>query len=442
LVTLFFFVSLYFVFENGNCQSVIPFCFCAMKYLVPIVCLSITLSSCYKEVSNMEPDADKFNLLVSAEKQKFIYDSRDTSYSIDDPELKLYFNDQLVELDEIRVRGKSALRFQRKSYTVFLDIPVFVTDRYGADAKRLKRFKLLALAQDYTYIENRIAFGILEAAGIMPLFFKFVEFRINDETQGVYLLIEDPEQYYHENGSEFILRRGYDHRIDDSDYEPSDHLIPVEVYENRFREIYNNLNRHEGANLFHEIESRLSLSDYFRKMGIDYLLRNGDYTDEIYLYAMVNRDTIRYDLIPWDYDDIFEKYPHEVGRSWGMGNSFGTRYYDSQADIYDDIGEKLVFSIEDDLDYAIAKDPYLYQLYEDELLVLFEELDEVVIERIFKESEDELSTFYNSINVIEQSIYDQDISTRALWIKNMSDKQAMIKERLSSMKERLNGVKK
>ena len=196
-----------------------------MRILFLIVCMLLTLSSCYKEVTNVEPDADRFNLCVSADKQKFIYDSRDTSYTVDDPELKLYFNDQLVELDEIRVRGKSALHFQRKSYAVFLNIPIFVADRYGAEVKRLTRFKLLALAQDYTYIENRIAFGILEAAGVMPLFYKFVEFRINDDTQGVYLLIEDPEQFYHENGSEYVLRRGYDHRIDDSDYEPSDHLI-------------------------------------------------------------------------------------------------------------------------------------------------------------------------------------------------------------------------
>lgn len=409
-----------------------------MKFLFPIVCLLITISSCYKEVTIIEPEADRFNLLVSEEKQKFIYDSRDTSYSIEDPELQLYFNDQLVELDEIRVRGKSALHFQRKSYAVFLNIPVFVTDRYGSDVKRLTRFKLLALAQDYTYIENRIAFGILEAVGIMPLFYKFVEFRINDDTQGVYLLIEDPEEFYHENGSEYILRRGFDHRIDDSDYEPLNYLIPVDEYEIRFREIYNQLNKLQGVNLYNEIGTRLSLHDYFRKMGIDYLLRNGDYTDEIFFYAMVFGDTIRYHIIPWDYDDIFEEHPHEVGRSWGMGNSFGPRYYDSQADIYDDIGEKLIFSIEDDLDYAIAKDPYLYKLYEDELRVLFNYLDEALIERVFRETEDELSTFYNSVHVIEQSQYDSDIATRALWIKNMSEKQTMLKERRSSIKERLN----
>lgn len=407
--------------------------------MVTVVLLLVT--SCYREIVNVEPDADRFELLVTPGKQNFIYDSRDTSYTIEDPELRLFFNDQVLDLDEIRVRGKSALRYQRKSYAIFLREPITIPDRYGVEVKRLTRFKLLALTMDYTYIENRIAFGILEAVGSMPLFYKFVEFRINDDTQGVYLLVEDPEQFHKENGSEYILRRGYNHNIDDSDYEPSYFFKPVEEYENRFRTIYSSLPVYQGKELYQVISERLDIEQYFRKMGIDYLLQNGDYTDEIYLYAMVEQDTIRYHPIPWDYDDIFANFPHEVGRVWGMGTVFGKRYYETIQDIYDDVGQTLIFSIEDDLDYAIARDPFLLARYEETLSSLFNELDKGVIDRIFKETTRELSTFYNSISVIEQSTYDQNMTTKDMWINNMKEKQSLLEERVAYIRDRLNGFR-
>jgi len=413
----------------------------AMKNLHVITCVLLLMTSCYKEVINVEPDADSFKLLVTPEKQDFIYNSRDTSYTIEDPELSLFFNDQELYLEEIRVRGNSALRYQRKSYAVFLNEPLNILDRYEVEVKRLSRFKLLAMAMDYTYMENRVAFGILESVGAMPLFYKFVEFKINDNTQGVYLLVEDPEQYYKEIGSEYILRRGYNHSIEDRDYEPSEYYKPIEEYENRFREIYSSLQLYQGEELYNEISQRLDLEQYFRKMGIDYLLQNGDYTDELYLYAMVKQDTIRFHPVPWDYDDVFAKNPHEIGRSWGMGTVFGTRYYETIQDVYDDVGHTLVYSIEDDLDYAIARDPFLYAKYEEAISRMFNTLDKEMIDEIFNKTTNELSTFYNSFSVIEQSMYDQHKTTKELWIDNMREKQIFIEDRLGFIQDWLNGAR-
>jgi spore coat protein H len=52
------------------------------------------------------------------------------------------------------------------------------------------------------YIENRIAFGILEDAGIFPLIYKYVELHLNGSSQGIYLLIEDPEKFSRDQGAE------------------------------------------------------------------------------------------------------------------------------------------------------------------------------------------------------------------------------------------------
>jgi len=399
--------------------------------------MALLTLSCYREEIDIKGERVAFKLSVSPEVHDFILESRDTSYSVMNPGVSLSFNDEILSLREIRTRGKSALRFQRKSFSVFLEEPIVIPGRKGVKSKSLSRFKLVALTMDYTYIENRIGFGILEEAGIMPLFYRFVEFKINEETQGIYLLVEDPETYFKDQGSEFILRRGYDHRIDDAEFEPYG-FFTRENYETRFRDIYNNLTRYKGQELYDQLSQRINLEQYFRKMGIDYLLQNGDYTDEIYLYAMILDGNIQYQIIPWDYDDLFIDQPHEVGVSWGTGTIFGKRRYDTITDVYDEIGDKLIFSIEDDLDYTIAMDSVLYSRYETTLLKLVEELEVVDFQGVFDNIRNELTPFYNKEDVVAQSQYDREATSMELWLRNMTDKQSFMEQRLESMKNKLN----
>ncbi|MCK4879564.1 MAG: CotH kinase family protein [Bacteroidales bacterium] len=408
--------------------------------LIILTIVLMGLSSCYKEVELPINIGEVFELSVTPEMQEFIYNSRDTSYTIEEPGMAFLLDDQPLALDEIRTRGKSALRFQRKSFTVILNEPISISGGNGSERKLLTRFKLIAMAMDYTYIENRIGFGILEKQEIMPLFYRYVELKINGATQGIYLLVEDPEKYYMECGSEFILRRGYYNSIVDAEYAPSFHFIPRESYETRFREIYANLTLLQGEALYDALNQRLDLEQYFRKMGIDYLLQNGDYTDEIYFYALIRQDQIRFSIIPWDYDDLFRNYPHEVGITWGTGKLFGDRYYGSHQDILDEIGEKMIFSIEDDLDYAIAMDPFLYTRYESCLAGMVEKMNPEDFDDLFAQVKKELTPFYTDEEMVSQSQYDQHETTIELWERNMEEKKAFLKERLGNMKEELRKI--
>jgi hypothetical protein len=254
------------------------------------------------------------------------------------------------------------------------------------------------------------------------------------------MLIEDPEKYSKELGSEFILRRGYYNSIADSEYESSFHSIPRENYETRFKEIYANLPLLQGEALYEALNQRLDLEQYFGKMGIDYLLQNGDYTDELYFYALVQQDQISFSIIPWDYDDLFRSHPHEVGITWGTGSLFGDRYYATHQDILDEIGDKIIFSIEDDLDYAIAMDPYLYTRYESCLTAMIETIDPEDIDALFEQVKHELTPFYNRNEVIEQSQFDQDETNYNIWMENMEEKRDFIKNRLLTMKDQLKEI--
>lgn len=420
-----------------------------MNKVCIIICTMLFMTSCYKEVHlpeytndevfELSEDSEKgvFQLFVQPELQERIFNSKDTAYTLEDPELVLMLNDRDLDIKEMRIRGRTTLDYRRKSYSVRLEDPIFVRGQKGGEVKKLTRFKLISLSMDYTYINNRIGFGILEQAGVLPLFYNYVEFKINGETQGVYFLLEDPEQYYKEMGSECILRRDYHHGIEDIEYKPALFNRPSEEYVSRFKNIYTQLPDLKGEALREALESKMDLNQYFRKMGIDFILQNGDYTDEIYFYSMIEKNEIRFKIIPWDYDDIFSPYPHEVGRSWSTGNLFGTRTYDSHQDVLDEIGQKLIFSIEDDLDYAIAMDSVLYARYELVLTDLINTMDANMISTLFSQVENELTPFYNNEEMIYQSRYDYKPTSFDLWQSNMQEKQALLEQRLEFIRKQL-----
>ena len=408
--------------------------------LLILAMLLAGIHSCYKEVE-LPPTSDMvFELSVTPELQNFIYNSRDTSYAIEEPGMEFLLGGQPLELKKIKTRGKSALRYQRKSFAVVLNEAIAIPGRNDLHIYHLSRFKLISMAMDYTYIENRIGLGILEEQGIMPLFYRFVELKINGNTQGIYLLMEDPEKYYMDMGSEFILRRGYYNSFDDVEYSPSYHFIPRADYETRFLEIYSSLTTLQGEALYLALNERLDMEQYFRKMGIDYLLQNGDYTDELYLYAMIHQDKPRFSIIPWDYDDLFRSVPHEVGITWGTGHLLGDRHYQTHQDVLDEIGDKLIFSIEDDLDYSIAMDPYLYARYESSLARMITSMDLEDIDVLFEQLTKELSPFYYQEELVDQSRFDERETNFRIWQENMEDKRSFLKKRLAAMKDKLKEV--
>ena len=412
----------------------------SLSKLLILAMLLAGIHSCYKEVE-LPPTPDMvFELSVTPELQNFIYNSRDTSYVIEEPGMEFLLGGQPLELKKIKTRGKSALRYQRKSFAVVLNEAIAIPGRNDLHIYHLSRFKLISMAMDYTYIENRIGLGILEEQGIMPLFYRFVELKINGNTQGIYLLMEDPEKYYMDVDSEFILRRGYYNSFDDVEYSPSYHFIPRADYETRFLEIYSSLTTLQGEALYLALNERLDMEQYFRKMGIDYLLQNGDYTDELYLYAMIHQDKPRFSIIPWDYDDLFRSIPHEVGITWGTGHLLGDRHYQTHQDVLDEIGDKLIFSIEDDLDYSIAMDPYLYARYESSLARMITSMDLEDIDVLFEQLTKELSPFYYQEELVAQSRFDERETNFRIWQENMEDKRSFLKKRLAAMKDKLKEV--
>jgi hypothetical protein len=98
-------------------------------------------------------------------------------------------------------------------------------------------------------------------------------------------------------------------------------------------------------------------------------------------------------------------------------------------DIIADVGHKLLFSIEDDLDYKIAKDDFLYQQYLKTLRVVMGKTDLTAIDNIFDYTFEHISPFYANDSIVAQSRYDVDETSYELFVNNLAEKRQMLKER-------------
>ncbi len=110
---------------------------------------------------------------------------------------KMSFDNQELAPETMKLRGKTSLKFRRKSYRVELSSPFTFKTTQGQ--KALKDFHLLSLTMDRGYFGNRLAFACLRETGVADLYHSFLELKINGQSEGLYCFIQRPEDYIWSN---------------------------------------------------------------------------------------------------------------------------------------------------------------------------------------------------------------------------------------------------
>jgi spore coat protein H len=299
---------------------------------------------------------------------------------------RIIINGDTSEPKEISTRGQSTLMFKRKSLSFQLKSEALF--RHGNRTEQLKRFSLLNLSMDKYYCRNRLSFEMMEEVGIFDLFYSFCELQINGRSEGIFMIIERPEDWALRNkNSPLVIRRGYDHRIEKIKAHQKTEQTDTKKYLSYFRKIYRSLNEYKGEELYATLSQWIDMESYMKWLAFNFLVHNGDYSDEVFFY--IDPEIKKYRIIPWDYDDIFAIAPHE-----GREQSKKT------------IGDKLLFSSEDLLDEKIATDPYLYEVYLKGLKEVLEKLSPVFLKQVFENTYAELYPFYSNKEIISNSEFD------------------------------------
>jgi spore coat protein H len=309
---------------------------------------------------------------------------------------KIEINNVTMELDglelpikRVRLRGNSALNFRRKSYSVALREKQRIA--FGEEERMVKKFMLNSMTMDRGYFRNRFAFLCLREMGLFPLRHGYLEIIVNGRSEGLGLILQRPEDYaLNEGKGRFILRRGYGERVESFEAAKDVGKKEEKAYLKAFEEIVDMCRHLKGEALYRRLSARVDLDAYFRWLAFNYWIRNGDYTDEIYFYTATPPKSVRFSIIPWDYDDIFAPKPHE-----------------GQIKRDQHLGDKHLFSSESLMDRTIAKDPVLYERY----LVVLEEVlnffNSEQLRAILTQVYQELYPYFQKEAIIEASIHDK-----------------------------------
>jgi spore coat protein H len=218
----------------------------------------------------------------------------------------MLINGDSAQVKEIHDRGNNSMKFERKSLSVELEKNINLPHNSGMI--KIKKFNLISLSMDKNFWHNRWANLLLNSENLFPLFNSYCKLWINDVPQGIYLLIEKPVHYRSAIKSPYMLRRGLNHKISDEYFE-KENVTEAKEYRKKYLSIYSILKEKELSSRFTELSKVIDLTMYYRWMAFNYLVMNGDYSDEVYLY--INPDTQLFEVLPWDFDDILKPAPHE-----------------------------------------------------------------------------------------------------------------------------------
>ncbi len=298
----------------------------------------------------------------------------------------LMINGESIEQEALHTRGQTSLYFKRKS--LGFKLKSNATFHHGEKTEKLKKFDLISLSMDKYYTRNRLAFEMMEKIGLFDLFFTFCELRVNGKSEGIFMVIERPEDWaIDKKNSPLMIRRGYEHKMDKVETEKKAEKSEIKKYEDNFRNIYKSLKKQEGEELFNTLSQWMDVENYMKWLAFNYFVKNGDYSDEVFFY--VDPEIGKFRIIPWDYDDIFAGTPHE-------GKDKAKRF----------VGDKLIFSAEDDLDVKIATDQFLYNKYLDIMKEVIETLSPKNLKEVFDNTYAELYPYFSEKEIISQAQFD------------------------------------
>ena len=358
--------------------------FIIVLFLFPIKSLK---GQIFEDLINDCDDSTKYRIEMQIPDNSYKKIRKSIGAKLSFSNVKMNYNGLDIPVKSLKIRGKTTLYYPKKSFTVKLKENLSIQGR--KDTVFVKDCYLLSLSMDQNYIVNYSAYSLLKFLNLFNLTFSYCELVINDETQGIYLLMERPRDYAFETlNSPFIIRRGLNTEIDDIYVNDKVYKGSLKLFRKKFMKMYALCNKYSGSQLYDSLNNYIDLGQYMRWLGFNFLVRNGDYTDEVFFYFDSSKN--RFGIIPWDYDDLFVSYPHEgkEARRSVKGGQF-------------------IFSSEDKIDQAIISDEFLYKKYLEELLYISEQLSDKFLFGIFQKTYCSVYPYYLDDKILNTTQFDK-----------------------------------
>ena len=247
----------------------------------------------------------------------------------------------------LKIRGGTSRQSERKSFLVQL----FETQRFTEI--KLRKFLLLNMLFDPSSFEMSVSYTLLGELGLFPSYFQYASVFINGKPQGLYLLVERPEDAIRRSSSNVVSVIRPNGRRARVKYSVK-YSIPQSDPLRLLHSIRRATRKKSGKALEDELSRKMNLDAYLRWLAFNSLSENGDSRNELYLFEERAEDAQwgRVDLVAWDYDDI----------------------QDSPIRAAEVLRDPLLYGCEMDLDFVIRRDAQLYSRYRRVLRNLLEDL--------------------------------------------------------------------
>jgi spore coat protein H len=346
-------------------------------------------------------------------KQLHVVQGKKIPYRID----TLYLNKSAVPAEFIRIRGSSSSHFYRKSFTIHLAAKAALP---GTNKPRTNKLYAVSMNMDRNYIRNVIAYRVLSRQGLLSAPHTYANLLINQQSEGLYLVVYPSAEYaLKECGASVVIRRGYESTVRKTYTRKSattDSKPITQLYTSIYKKMIPVLS---GEALYQELSGALNLNHYFTWMAFNHLFQNGDYSDEVYF--LWQPELNRFDIMPWDFDDLFQTNPHEQPAK-GEEKPF-------------------LFSTEDKLDATIANDPYLYRKYLEayrKFLYSFTTADlKEVLESVYRD----VIPYYSEPSILSMSTYDKYGKTDlAALNRDLNNIYSAMHARIELLRQQLDGI--
>ncbi len=357
-------------------------------------------------------------------KDKSRFRRKEEKYIFSNPSVKI--DDRAPIPIELKTRGSSCLGAYRRCFEIKFANPISWSFFNGKEVavSEFKKIKLISMWEDQGHIHNKIGLTFLRESGVSFIPNSYVDVRLNDEILGLYMWAFDPTSWIRKQyNSPVIFRRDGE----DNFYVKKSKISGEDLEEKIFAALegIQSIFRSEG-HLYEKLAEKMDIENYFKWLGINHLLKNGDYTDEIFFYVdqdFLKKGKIYFRVFAWDYDDIF-KSPHQ--------SRINDRY---QAEI----SQSLLYSFESHFDRKIFNNSSLYHHYKQSYKKLLQDLTPQKISGIIQEVRGEISPYLDLPDLLElgkRDDYQMSYSTEFIE-ELLSKREKEILERRSHVLEKI-----
>lgn len=335
---------------------------------------------------------------------------------------EISFNGGPYQKSEVESRGQSCLTVAKRPC---LGIKTENKIQFqGVNGLEGKTFNLASMWQDRGFVSSRLGFDMFRALGIFDLKSEYVVVWINELPYGLYLATEKPKKAIARiTDDAWIGRRGYKTRLETVEQSKS---ISEKSAVAQFRSLYKDVSLLSGEALRVSLESKINLKRYMQWLIVNSVMLNGDYADEVFFYIDGKDPKRRFEIMPWDFDDLF-KEPHAGPENLARADSIKTG---------------ILYGFENPLDVKIADDPVLSRMLRSEAREILSKISPSLVERVVGQIQRDLVSYAREPEVLNCGLRDsyRKPYTEKFFIETSDRRQAAILKRVEVLKTRAQGL--